>query len=174
MEDLTNEAVDFMKQRLPGHEVHQPLKTFQDNTSTNFLGVRTGNEIKAKGRAKVSNYISHSGSIKRLQAGNFTLWITEPFLKITFKYTSQTHGERWIWPGGIFVDNVWNDVHPEGTVTAVLTMIPQQNAVLRLELTVESGNDDRPNNFIKDHVAPQLLGRIDSLLEEFTGKSIVS
>lgn len=173
---MTNEVISFLKERLPGFEVHQPMTTFEDNTNKDLLGNKYGNRVMAKGYAKVLGFSAATGSVKtvRIPSSDLNLWITDPFLKFTFAFTSQTRGERWIEPGGILTDILWGDVHPEGSVTAVLTMAPQKNATLRMEISVDTGNDDRPNRFIKERVAPLLIGRIDTLLEEFTGTSITT
>jgi hypothetical protein len=53
-------------------------------------------------------------------------------------------------------------------------MIPTKNAVLRLEISVDPGNADAPNDFVKNRVVPLHLGKLDALLEEFTAKDIDS
>jgi hypothetical protein len=173
VEDYTTQVIEFLKSRFPGHEVFQPLSTWQDNTRED-LGVKTGNEIKAKGTSRIGDFVSAEGAFKRIDVANFTLWVTEPHLKFTFRFKSDTHGEKWMWPGGLFAENVWDSVHPEGTITGVLRMIPTKNAVLRLEISVDPGNADAPNDFVKNRVVPLHLGKLDALLEEFTAKDIDS
>lgn len=171
MEDFTQQLLAFLLNRFVNHEVHQPLMTFIDDTR-DILGVRTGSRIMARGSARIDALLSHEGTLKRVQAAHLNVWLTDPFLKVTFKYVGQTQGETWIEPGGIFVDHPWKNAQPAGIVTAILTLTPQRNSGLRLEVTPDAGHDDRPNNFIKDKVVPQTIGKLDALLEEFTNTII--
>lgn len=171
MEDFTDRVIEFLKERFPGYEVHQPLTTFINNT-TERLGVKFGDEIKARGSVRVGDFDRHEGTLKRIQVQSHTFWFTEPYLKISFHYTSKTSAERWLWPGGLIVDHPWGNSQPEGILSGTLHMVPQEGAVLHLGATAKGGHDDRPNNFIADRVAPQTLGKLDALLEEFTGISI--
>lgn len=169
--DMTDKVIAFLKARFPGFEVVQPLATIEDNTKKVF-GQKIGNQIKARGSAQAGNLISHEGSLQLLEVAGLNIWFTDPHLKITFSYTSTTHAERWVWPGGVFADNVWDSLHPAGTITAVLHMAPQKSALLHLETTVQAGNDDRANSFIKDRVVPQMFGKLDALFEEFMNVSV--
>lgn len=165
--DMTDKVIAFLKARFPGFEVVQPLATIEDKTKK-IAGVKSGSQIKARGSAQAGNLISHEGSLQLLSVAGLNIWFTDPHLKITFSYTSTTHAERWVWPGGAKVDNVWDSLHPAGTITSVLHMKPQKSAILHLETTVHAGNDDRANSFVKDRIVPQMFDKLDALFEEFT------
>jgi hypothetical protein len=112
----------------------------------------------------------HSGDIKLKidDEDGFQFWKTYPTLNLDFRYESWTHGEKRVYPGGAFVDNVWDNVYPQGTIRAVITMEPQKNNQLRLEISVDADHDDRPGHFIRDIVAPSLVNRLDWILENMT------
>jgi hypothetical protein len=169
----TDELLNRVNNEFVGHQVEQPLMTYIDNTSTNF-GIRSGNRTMVRGSCKVASLSEHSGDIKlKIDDEDGTqYWKTYPTLNFEFRYESWTHGEKWIEPAGIFVDNVWDNVYPQGTIRAVITMQPQQNGKLHLEITVDADHDDNPGHFIRDIVAPQLVNRLDWILENMTNTAV--
>jgi hypothetical protein len=172
--DMTDSAITFLKNQFVGHEVFQPLTTWEDNTKTvnlPFGSVTAGNQIKAKGSAKVTSYQSHTGNLQRVTFDNFNIWIAD--LVVVFRYTSKTHGEMWYWPGGLFENNVWDDVHPQGDLVVHLTL-QQSSGAIHLEVRVDPDHDDNPGHFIRDRVAIQTIAKLDAVLEQFTGISINS
>jgi len=114
---------------------------------------------------KVGELISTSGTIQNFQAGPHTIWFTEPPFQAVFKYTSQTQADKIVFPGGLLVDHPWNDLHPQGTLKFTLMVVPQLNAGLLLEVTVEPGHPDDPNEFVSKRIAPQVVAKIDAILE---------
>lgn len=170
MADRTDDYINHIKMHFVGHQVDQPLMTFEDNTSSTPLG-RVGNQIKAKGWVKIEDLLHHQGSIQQidLPVAPHVLWVAD--LVMVFKYKGWTHGERWVWPGGLFVDNVWDSLHPEGTVSIHLKYVPGQNGQMAVSATVNPGHPDRPNRFIAD-LARRTAGHADSLTEGFTGQAV--
>jgi hypothetical protein len=159
-----------MHDNFVGFHLDQPLTTFQDNTSSHF-GVTAGSKIMARGSVTIGVILHQDGNISKIDipVAPFSLWAAD--VTMVFQYSSQTHGEKWGYPGGIFVDNEWDDLHPGGTVTLHLTFIPGHNGQLGVFVTVQPGHDDRPNNFIKG-VAQATGGQADQLIKSFTGQDI--
>lgn len=175
--DKTNELLDRVRNEFVGYQIEQPTVTYQDNTTTinTPLGtVRTGNQIKARGSCKVVALTGNSGAFKLKidDEDGSQYWKTYPTMVMDFHYESQTHGERWIWPGGVFSENVWDDIHPKGSIRAIVTMQPQHNGKLHLEITVDPDHDDDPGHFIRDRVAPGLINRLDWILENMTNTAV--
>jgi hypothetical protein len=170
MADRTAEFVDFMKNHFVGFRSDQPLTTFRDNTHS-VLGVKTGDQIKARGWVQIDSLLHSNGSMIQidLPVAPFHLWAAD--VVMVFKYVSQTHGERWVWPGGAFVNNEWDSLHPEGTISIHMTFVPGANGQLGISVTVSPGHDDRANEFIAN-VARGTAGKADSLIETFTGQSV--
>jgi hypothetical protein len=176
--DRTQDFLNKIRNEFINHQVDQPLTTYIDDTQDvgpNFppgAKVRTGTEIKARGWCKITSIGSTTGALQSVTVPGIgtQFWISD--LVINFRYASWTHGEKWVWPGGAFVNNEWNDLHPQGSVKAILSMQPQRNGVLRLECSVDPDHNDRPGHFIRDRVAPQMISRLDFLTENFTGVSV--
>ena len=169
--DFTDRVIEFLKTRMVGHDVQQSLKTIEDHTET-VLGVTGGWELKARGSAEVTSLQSHTGSLKRVEFGSFTIWVTEPHLKLVVRYKGNTNAEKRSVPGGAIFDRPWVNSKPKGTYTAILKMEAATNAVLAIENDIDEDHNDRPGRFIRDHVARKFQAKIDNLLEEFTGKDI--
>jgi hypothetical protein len=102
--------------------------TYIDNTETTDLFVDkliSGHKIMARGSCKVVSLTGYSGDIKKIDdEDGDQLWKAKPPLTLDFRYESWTHGEKWVYPGGAFADNVWDNVYPQGTIRAVITMEP--------------------------------------------------
>jgi hypothetical protein len=167
IKDFTNEMIEHLK-AFVGHEVYQPLTVYKDETSDN-LGFKVGKELRARGSARINEYQSHTGSIKRISVQNYNMWFAD--LKIVYRYTSQTTGETWGYPGGVLLDYPWGDLHPQGTIVATL-QLQQSSGAVHLEVQVDADHDDNPGWFIRDRVVPQTIGKLDALMENFTGISI--
>jgi hypothetical protein len=178
--DRTQDFLNKVRNEFVGYQVEQPLTTYIDNTTE--IGpnwppgskIRTGNEIKARGWCKIETLASSTGQLQSISVPGIgaQFWLAN--LTVDFRYQSWTHGERWLWPQGIFVDNVWNDISPQGTIRAILTMQAMRNGVLRLECMVDPNHDDDPGHFIRDRVAPKVVARLDFLAENFTGVHVDS
>jgi hypothetical protein len=173
----TDELLGRVNNEFVGYQVEQPLMTYIDNTETTDLiigSVTSGHKIMARGSCKIVSLTGHTGDIKLKiddeDASQF--WKTYPTLNLEFRYESWTHGEKWIYPGGAFVDNVWDNSYPQGTIRAVLSLQPQQNGKLRLEIVVDADHDDRPGHFIRGIVAPALVNRLDWIVENMTNTSV--
>lgn len=166
--DFTNEMIEHLKAQFVGYEVYQPLTVYKDNTSEHW-GVKTGTELRARGSAKVNEYQSHSGSIKRVSLQNYNMWFAD--LKVVFRYTSITTGETWAYPGGIVIDYPWGELKPQGTIIATL-QLQQSTGAVHLDVQVDNDHDDNPGYFIRDRVVPLSIGKLDALMESFTGISI--
>jgi hypothetical protein len=63
VKDVTDDFKDHLNKHLIGIKFDQPLMTVQDNTK-NVFGVKTGNQIKARGWAKFDS-VTIDGSLKR-------------------------------------------------------------------------------------------------------------
>src|SRR4051812_46540504 len=106
--DKTDVLMGRLQNEFVGLQVEQPLTTYIDNTTdtnTPFGTITSGNQIKARGTCKIASIVSHSGVLKLKiddEDGSET-WKTYPTLTIEFRYDSWTHGEKWVWPGGLFV-----------------------------------------------------------------------
>lgn len=152
----------------------QSLMSFIDNTKSSPIG-KYGTEIKAKGWARVAEFSSFSGRLIQDEFRGNRVWITDS-LRMTFRYEGWTRGELWTWVAGgsSWSGDEWGDINPAGQIIAGLSMDFQRNGVLTWSITVEPGNDDRPNRFIRDVVATKLLGTLDNLTEMFTGVEIVN
>ena len=167
-EDFTNQIIDFIKTRFVGHEVYRGLTTIDRNV--NGLGI--GTELKARGSAKITDFSSFEGSVKRIQVSNYIFWIADPFFKTTYRYQGQTSAELWTVPGGAIVDHPWGDVHPRGTIISTLVMKLQEQITLHLEYQVDPEHDDRPGHFLRDYVVPLTTDKLELIIEEFTGSPV--
>jgi hypothetical protein len=173
VEDKTNEVATYLQGKINGYRVDRGLTTFSDNTSTNFLGIETGYKDKARGSGEISSIDLASGNLQRIDAevsGIPILWAAD--ISFTIRYKANSHGERWVYPGGAWVDNIWGSVDSAGTIKANLRIKPQTNGVLVLEISVDPDADDRPGNFVRDYVAPLFRDAIDNTLEQFTNTQI--
>ena len=174
----TDELLERLKNEFVGYQIEQPLMAYIDNTAITDLGpfgsVTSGNKIMARGSCKISSLTGHTGEIKLKidDDDSSQFWKTYPTLNLEFRYESWTHGERWLYPGGAFVDNVWDNSYPQGTIRAVFSLQPQQNGKLRLEIAVDPDHDDRPGHFIRDRVAPLLVNKLDWIVENMTNTSV--
>ena len=98
------------------------------------------------------------------------IWVAD--IVFTIRYKANSHGERWVYPGGAWVDDIWGSVDSAGTIKANLKYKPQVSTLLLLEISVDPDADDRPGNFVKDYVAPLFRDVIDNSLEQFIGSQI--
>jgi hypothetical protein len=174
MADVTNDLVSFLKQRLIGYDVHQPLKTIDRDVTSVPFGGEVGSEIKARGSAEITEFVGHIGTLAKIEVGNYRIWATDPHFIFTLRYRGSTGSERRTVPGGAVIDKPWGDIHPKGSLKATLFMRPQHNAELKLEVDVDADHNDRPGHFVRDHVVRKVIDKIDGLLEEFTGVSVNS
>jgi hypothetical protein len=169
VEDKTSEVVPYLQGKLVGYRVDRGLTTFSDNV--NDLGF--GYKDKARGSGEISSIDLASGTIQRFDPetpGIPIIWTAE--ITFTIRYKANSHGERWAYPGGAWVDNIWGSVDSAGTIKANLKVKPQTNGVLVLEISVDPDADDRPGNFVRDYVAPLFRDAIDNTLEQFTNIQI--
>ena len=152
----------------------QSLMSFIDNTKSTHTG-KNSTEIKAKGWARVAEFSSFSGRLIQDEFRGNRVWITDS-LRMTFRYEGWTRGELWTWVAGgsSWSGDEWGEINPAGQIIAGLSMDFQRNGVLTWSITVEPGNEDRPNRFTRDVVATKLLGTLDNLTEMFTGVEIVN
>ncbi len=173
IEDKTQEVIPYLQGRLNGYRVDKGLTIFSDNRSTNFLGIETGYTDRARGSGEIVSIDLASGSLQRIDAevaGIPILWAAD--IAFTIRYKANSHGERWVYPGGAWVDDIWGSADSAGTIKANLKIQPQTNGTLVLEISVDPDADDRPGNFIKDYVAPLFRDAIDNTLEQFTNTQI--
>ena len=173
--DKTDELIEKIKNEFLNHTVDQPITTYIDETSEHgppWARVTTGYKIKAKGWCKAVAIGASTGTLQAIAIPGLggTFWLAN--LTLEFRYESWTRGEKWVWPGGIYVGYEWENLHPKGTVKLILGMEPQRNGRLRLECMVDADHDDRPGHFIRDRVAPHFINRIDSIIENYTGVSV--
>lgn len=172
IEDKTQEIIPYLQGKLNGYRVDRGLTVFSDDTKSVF-GVETGSKDSARGSGEIVSIELTSGSLQRIDAevsGIPILWAADIIFKI--RYKANSHGERWVYPGGAWVDDIWGSVDSAGTIKANLKIKPQTNGVLVLEISVDPDADDRPGNFIKDYVAPLFRDAIDNTLEQFTNTQI--
>jgi hypothetical protein len=172
VEDKSAEAITFLQGRIINYRVDRGLTTYADNTK-DVLGVETGYKDKARGNGEIETVEFLSGSLQRIDAqfpGIPILWAADFVFNIRYKANSQA--ERWVYPGGAFVDRLWNGNTSRGTIKATLSIKPQTNGTLVLDISVDPDADDRPGNFVKEYIAPLFKDAIDNSLEQFTGTTI--
>ncbi|WP_342762077.1 hypothetical protein [Bacillus sp. BR3(2024)] len=167
--------VEKLNSQLVNKSVEQPLMTYQDNTSRDpITRSEVGNKIKARGSATIESFVNHEGEFEKITLPNGQNFWYANNLKVTYKYTSSTHGERWIYPGGVFVDNVWNELHPTGTVTFIFNLEVQKNGTIGLNVTIDAGHEDRPGHFVRDHVVVHFRQNAIKAFQDYTGVEISS
>jgi hypothetical protein len=169
IEDKTSEVTPYLQGKLVGYRVDRGLTTFSDNV--NDLGF--GYKDKARGSGEILTIDLVSGTIQRADfetPGIPIIWTAD--ITFTLRYKANSHGERWAYPGGALVDNIWGSVDSKGTIKANLKVKPQTNGVLVLDISVDPDHDDRPGNFVKDYVASLFRDAIDNTLEQFTNIQI--
>jgi hypothetical protein len=175
----THEMIDKFKEHLNTQLVdkkfEQDLTTWQDNTENQF-GQRIGNQIKARGWAKIDKITEIEGKLIKKHypddpdAGIVAFDVWKGDLKITMDWSSFTHGERWVWPGGAKVDNVWDSLHPKGKAVVTVSITPQGAVIKDWKVTVSSyaGNNDRANEFVSERlIKGRLQGEITERLKTF-------
>jgi hypothetical protein len=168
-EDKTNEVATYLQSKLIGYRVDRGLTTFSDDV--NDFGF--GKKDKARGSSEITSFDLASGNLQKIDTGISgvpIIWAGD--ITFTIRYKANSHGERWAYPGGALIDNIWGSVDSAGTVKANLKMKPQTNGVLVLDISVDPDADDRPGNFVKDYVAPLFRDAIDNTLEQFTNTQI--
>lgn len=156
-----------------GYRVDRGLTTFSDHTTNVPVIGESGYKDKARGSGEIASIDLASGALQRIDAevpGIPILWAAD--IIFTIRYKANSHGERWAYPGGAWVDDIWGSVNSAGTIKANLKIKPQTNGVLVLEISVDPDADDRPGNFVKDYVAPLFRDAIDNTLEQFTNTQI--
>lgn len=160
-ENVTEHLIEHLKRHFVGNRVKQPLMTFIDQR--NDLGI--GNKIMARGEATITEFLSHDGIIEKESIFNGSAYRAD--LKLTFKYAGQTHGERWLYPGGVFVDNVWDSLHPTGEIKFHIRADQSSNWTVSItNMTFGAIHEDRPNRFVRDHVASKFINVITPLIPQ--------
>jgi hypothetical protein len=173
VEDKTGEVTTYLQSRLIGYRVDRGLTTFSDQTTDIPIIGESGYKDKARGSSEISSLDLASGQLQRIDAevaGIPILWAAD--IIFTIRYKANSHGERWGYPGGALVDNIWGSVDSAGTIKTNLKIKPQTNGVLVIEISVDPDADDRPGNFVRDYVAPLFRDAIDNTLEQFTNTQI--
>lgn len=94
------------------------------------------------------------------------------FSSLGFLFHKLTQAESWTVPGGAVVDNPWKSLHPTGKIKYIIRTVTV--ASLELNEIVFDTADDRPNNFIKNYVAPLFTGKLDNIIEGYTGMNVAS
>ncbi|MCT7969005.1 hypothetical protein NG799_22080 [Laspinema sp. D1] len=172
IEDKTQAVIPYLKGKLNGYRVDKGLTIFSDKRSTT-LGITTGYTDRARGSGEIVSIDLASGSLHRIDAevaGIPIIWAAD--ITFTLRYKANSHGERWVYPGGAWVDNIWGSANSAGTIKATLKFKPQSPAVLVLDIQVDPDADNRPGNFVKDYIAPLFRDAIDNALEQFTNLQI--
>jgi hypothetical protein len=173
VEDKTQEVIPYLQGKLNGYRIDRGLTTFSDHTSDIWPVGKSGYEDKARGSGEITSIDLTLGTLQRIDAevpGIPILWAAD--IIFTIRYKANSHGERWLYPGGAWVDDIWGSVNSAGTIKANLKIKPQTNGVLVLEISVDPDADDRPGNFVKDYVAPLFRDAIDNTLEQFTNTRV--
>lgn len=172
IEDKTGEVTTYLQSKLISYRVDRGLTVFSDDTKS-ILRVETGSKDRARGSSEITSFDLASGTIQKADfetPGIPIIWTAD--IAFTIRYKANSHGERWVYPGGAFVDNIWGSVDSAGTIKANLKVQPQTNGVLVLDISVDPDADDRPGNFVRDYVAPLFRDAIDNTLEQFTNIQI--
>ncbi|OFC91925.1 hypothetical protein BTGOE4_36230 [Bacillus thuringiensis] len=166
--DMTTPFADYLGGKMIDSNVDQPLTTWRDSVDGNG----NGSLLKARGNATIRSEENREGVVKKLiidEGEEYNLWIFD--FKIKFRYESVTHGETWacVLNKCTFVNNDWDEVHPEGTVIATFNSVPSRNLELKLDVYVDPDSDDRPGKFIQERVASKFRDPIALATEDFTG-----
>ncbi|MGG0536671.1 hypothetical protein [Priestia aryabhattai] len=171
--NVTEEFAKYVNDRVVNKTKDQDLMTWRDNTDGNG----NGNKLKAKGDAKIDSAESHEGEVQKLVftgQEQYNLWKFN--LKLTYRYSSTTHGETWTCAFNkcTTTNNEWGEVHPKGTIIATFYSVPQQNLEVKLDVVTDPDHDDRPGKFIQEQVATKFREDICKAAEEFTGLNIAN
>jgi hypothetical protein len=173
IEDKTSELIPYLQGKLIGYRVNRSLTTFSDNTNDVPLIGESGYKDKARGSGEITSVDLAFGSLQRIDTevpGIPIIWAAD--IIFTLRYKANSHGERWGYPGGLVVDNIWGSVDSAGTIKATLKFKSQDSPILILEISVDPDADDRPGNFVRDYVASLFRDAIDNTLEQFTSIQI--
>jgi hypothetical protein len=168
IEDKTNELVNYLNGKLVNYRVDRGLTAFNDHTNHGI-----GYKDKARGYGQITSVDLSSGTIQKIDVGAPgipIIWTAE--ITFSIRYSANTHGERWAYPGGAIVDNIWGSINSAGTIKANLKIKPQSNGLLTFEINVDPDSNDRPGNFVKEYIAPLFKDVIDNTLEQFTNLQI--
>jgi hypothetical protein len=56
--------------------------------------------------------------------------------------------------GGVFVENVWNDVHPKGSFEVSMISQPGKNCEMKMMTSVDPNHDAKLGHFVADRGVP--------------------
>ena len=169
-ENVTDDFVNYISSQFQNYPVDRGLTKIEDHT--NRFGF--GYEVRARGNAQIQTLVERSGEIFKvtgIPGLSYPLWSTESLVMV-FSFTSWTQAESWTVPGGARVDYPWRSLRPSGKVRYIL----RTATLVSLELNdiVFDTHDDRPNNFVRDYVVPLFTGKLDNLIEAYTGMNVIS
>jgi hypothetical protein len=155
--DITNDVKTHIIQQLVGQSVADGPTVIDRHQIHTPFGDRTIWEDRAKGTTQVVGLDSMTGTITRIVIPSLGLDIVTADCRMTFKWKSETSCDRIATVGGAIIDHPWGSLHPEGTVTVSLTVNHQENGRIESNIAVTSGGNDRPNNYIKEHLISGLV-----------------
>ena len=171
--DITSDVKAHMEKHFVGASVSDGPTVIHRHEPKGPGGIKLpGWEDRAKGSASIEKLQKIDGKIQRISVPDLDLDFVSADIKMVFSYTSQTSCERISRPGGVVVDKPWGSLSPKGTITLHLRIEKQKNGKLTQGAFVEAGHGDRPNAYIRDHLASRLAVRANQLLQDFLGVQI--
>jgi hypothetical protein len=172
--DITNDVVKHLKKHFVGHSVSDGPTVIKRHRPTDpvFHTPLPGWEDRAKGSAKIESLSQVDGKILRINIPEMDLSFVTADIKMVFVYSGQTSCDRISAPGGLVVDHPWKSLHPKGTIKLHLRLEKQKNGKLTSNIFVNENHGDRPNAYIRDHLARRLATKGGDILQDYLGVQI--
>ncbi|MED2752653.1 hypothetical protein P4278_10025 [Bacillus thuringiensis] len=163
--DITDYVIKYFTDNFVGKQVSEDH--LEIDRHVNNLGI--GDRTNASGSARIVAAADHNGKIEKEKI--FDGYGYKAELNVSFRYESQTSAEKYSIPGGALIDHPWGSLHPTGEIEFHIHAGQDSNWTVEItRMTFDTG-DDRPNSFIRDHVAVKFRGIMEELLQEAANSS---
>ncbi|MCQ6303498.1 hypothetical protein [Bacillus cereus] len=163
--EITDHVVNYLTQNFVGKEVFENDKEIDKHK--NALGI--GDRTNASGNAKITAASGHNGKIEKEKM--FSGYGYQAELNVSYRYESETSSEKYSIPGGALIDHPWGKLHPSGEIEFHIHAGEDSNWKVEISRMTFDTGDDRPNSFIRDHVAVKFRDVMEGLLKEAVSSS---
>lgn len=165
MGDAELDIGDFFTDKMLGCQVQMDM--------TNI-----GDCIWAKGSAKIKSLTKHRCEIEKSSSMVFERNIIayRGHMELVFDYTGWTHGERRLFWGSLWVDNVWNHIWPGGKISMTIdaSVGDGTKVFVNFDFKPTATHPCRPDNFVNNHVCHLFKPKmIEALKDVFAGAELV-
>ncbi|WP_426332710.1 hypothetical protein ACN9MH_15475 [Paenibacillus silvae] len=166
--DVTDHVVNYLSSNFVGKQVSE--NDLEIDRSVNRLGI--GDRTNASGSATISSFESHDGKIEK--APIFDGYGYRAEMNLVYKYDGQTSAEKYSIPAGVLIDHPWGSLHPSGEIEFHIHAGDDTNWTVEISrMTFGEIHDDRPNRFVRDHVAVKFMEIMTTLVKEAVASSPV-